>query len=126
MGTLDTRIDIFKKSGILSDAAAKDVERLLSLFSKVYGIELTEENAGPFVTHFCMALSRRENGDDILPMPDELFEEIELNDNYESAVYMANGIDSCIAPLPENERRYVLLHIVNLIENLKRDMDNTL
>lgn len=126
MGTLDIRIAIFKKSGILSEAAAKDVDRLLSLFSNVYGIELTEENAGPFVTHFCMALSRRDNGDDISPMPDELFEEIELSDSYEAAVYIANGIDGCIAPLPENERRYVLLHIVNLIENVKRELDSAI
>lgn len=91
----------------------------------MYGIELNEENAGPFFTHFCMALSRREKGEDIPPMSDDIFEEVEASDCYPSALFIAGGIYENIARFSAGEERYILLHLVNLVQKIREEFDRT-
>lgn len=124
MDALDQRLQILNQSGLLSDEHTRTAKALRELFSKRYGITLTEENAAAFFTHFCMALHRLEAGEQIEPVNELILDEIRDQFDYENADFIADEIERQVVTLPEWERGYVLMHLVVVLGNVRKAYDD--
>ena len=111
MDVLDQRLQILNQAGLLSDEHVKSANALRDLFLKRYGITLTEENAAPFFTHFCMALHRLEAGETVQALDELILDELADEFDYDVAVFMADhGNDPTIGH-PHHTREYVPLMV---------------
>ena len=52
------RFELYKEGGMISDEDIKDLNAVIELFKKEYGITLEEENASMFIAHLCAAYGR--------------------------------------------------------------------
>ena len=123
MDALDQRLQILNQAGMLSDEHAHDANTLREFFAKRYGITLTEENAGAFFTHFCMALHRLESGERIEPVDDIILDEIRDEADYDNANFVADDIEQYVVALPEWERGYILMHLIVLLGKVREAYD---
>lgn len=123
MDALDLRLQILNQSGLLSDRHVRTANALRQLFLRRYGIELTEENASAFFTHFCMALHRLETGESIEPVSPFIYDEILDQYDYENAGFIAEELERYVVSLPEWERGYVLMHLIVLLGNIRQAYD---
>lgn len=124
MTSLEDRINLMRQAGMLAEQDCQCVQDLCSYFRIVYGIDLTEENASAFITHFCMALNRRQADESIAAMDALVREDIELDDDYENARYITEDIFRQVVPLPENERDYIMLHVLMVLKKVRKDYDD--
>lgn len=123
MDALDQRLQILNQSGMLSDAHLRTANALRVLFIQRYGIELTEENAAAFFTHFCMALHRMESGETIAPAADVIIDEIKDEYDYGNAEFIADEISRYVVSLPDWETSYIILHLVVLLGKVRKAYD---
>lgn len=121
--TLDERIKIMEDSGVISAATKDKLHHLRHLFEKMYSIELTEENASACITHFALALERLEKGEDITPISDVIMDDLMDNDDFPSASYITDSVFRHISPLTENERGYIILHVIMVLRNVRAAYD---
>ncbi len=120
MDTLDTRLQILRQSGLLSEESVEKANALRAFFLRQYGIVLTEENAAAFFTHLCMALHRMETGEEIAPVSAPLYGDLQAQPDYQTACAMAEEINSHIISLPTWEHGYIVMHLVVLLGRSKR------
>ena len=114
------RLDLYKEGGMISDADIEDINAVVELFQKDYGVVLSEENAGMFIAHLCAAYGRLLTGEDVDKLPIEVVTELESLDTYEeSKEILKKVMDATKNPLNETEQAYALLHINNLIAQFK-------
>ena len=123
MDVLDQRVQILNQAGLLSDAHVKSANALRDLFLKRYGILLTEENAAPFFTHFCMALHRLEAGETVQALDELILDELADEFDYDVAAFMADEIQQFVVVLPEAERGYIITHLLALTARIREDYD---
>ncbi|MFB5191352.1 hypothetical protein [Alicyclobacillus fastidiosus] len=67
--TLLERLDILVTSGQITDQIRRYVLQKATSFASEHGIELTEGNAGSFITHFAMACARIGRGEPVVEIP---------------------------------------------------------
>ncbi|GMA62828.1 hypothetical protein NZD89_23720 [Alicyclobacillus fastidiosus] len=67
--TLLERLDILVTSGQITDEIRQHVLHTATAFAGMHGIELTESNAGSYITHFAMACARIGRGEPVLDIP---------------------------------------------------------
>lgn len=123
MDVLDQRLQILNQAGLLSEEHVKAANVLRDLFLKRYGILLTEENSAAFFTHFCMALHRLEVGETVQALDEGILSELADEFDYDVATFMADEIQQLVVPLPENERGYILTHLLALTARIREDYD---
>lgn len=124
MDVLDQRLQILNQSGLLSDEHVRTANSLRELFLKRYGILLTEENAAPFFTHFCMALHRQEAGETVQALDELILSELADEFDYDVACMIADEIQRFVVVLPEAERGYIITHILALLTNIRDAYDH--
>ncbi len=120
MEKLKLRLDILKNSEVIDDKIQKKIEKILHFLREKWGISLTEETGGMFVTHMAMALKRVRDCESITGIDESVYEEVLTSENLGKAeeIYDSLQREVLIPALPENEEKYVLIHILSMIKNL--------
>lgn len=121
--TLEQRIEMMEATGVISPATTQKLAHLRGLFAERFGIRLTEENAAGCITHFALALERLARGETVEPASDLVMEELRRHPDFETACYLTDHILDQVAPLPEPERRYVLLHVITVLTRVREEYD---
>ncbi|WAH36163.1 PRD domain-containing protein [Alicyclobacillus dauci] len=67
--TLLERLEILVASGQIGDGVRQHVLETAGRFAQDNGVQLTENNAGSFVTHFAMACARIRRGEPVMDIP---------------------------------------------------------
>ncbi|MBO7675900.1 MAG: PRD domain-containing protein [Erysipelotrichaceae bacterium] len=115
------RLELYKEGGMITDADIEDINAVVDLFKKEYGVVLEEENAGTFIAHLCAAYGRLVSKEEVDELPKEVVEELEALDTYEESKQILKKVmDVTKNPLNETEQGYALLHINNLIAQFKQ------
>ena len=111
------RLDMYVEGGMITQSDVEDVNAVIKLFKDNYGIELTEENAATFIAQLCAAYGRNTTKEELDDLSDEVMTEIENLDSYPESLEILNKIISVTKnPLNDVEKKYVLLHLNNLIQ----------
>lgn len=111
------RLDMYVEGGMITQSDVEDVNAVIKLFKDNYEIELTEENAATFIAHLCAAYGRNTTKEELDDLSDEVMTEIENLDSYPESLEILNKIISVTKnPLNDVEKKYVLLHLNNLIQ----------
>ena len=115
------RFELYKEGGMINDDDIKDLNAVIDLFKKDYGITLEEENASMFIAHLCAAYGRLSSNEPVDEVPEEVLKELESLDTYEeSRQILEKVMNATKNPLNEVEQGYALLHINNLIAQFKQ------
>ena len=120
---LDERIEKLKETGAISEDTARQVDELRRLFLREFGIQLTEENASACVTHICFALERIARGEGITPVDEAVRDEILCDPKYDGACFITERIFRNITALTEEERDYLIIHVIVLLYKICEDYD---
>lgn len=115
------RLDMYVEGGMISLDDVKDIEAVIKLFKDKYNIELSEENGATFVAHLAAAYARNVTKEELDDLSDEVINEIKALDSYDESLKILDEIvDATNNPLNDVEKKYVLLHLNNLIANLTK------
>ena len=115
------RFELYKEGGMINDEDIKDLNAVIDLFKKDYGITLEEENASMFIAHLCAAYGRLSSNEPVDEVPEEVLKELESLDTYEESKQILEKVMNATKnPLNEVEQGYALLHINNLIAQFKQ------
>ncbi|MGL5249738.1 MAG: PRD domain-containing protein [Enterovibrio sp.] len=92
---------------------------VIALFSRKFSIQLTEENAQQYITHLAGALMRADRNEAIDTIDNELYQEILDSEFYSQGVDICDALIAEIkCPLPEAERRYLIMNHCYILANL--------
>lgn len=113
------RLETLKEAGMLDDTGISDVQKVLEIFRRDYGVVLEEENASMFIAHLCAAYNRNQTHEEVPPLEEENRKEIRALPTYSrSEEILHKMMDATENPLSKAEQEYILMHINNLIGNL--------
>ena len=114
------RLELYKEGGMLNDEDVKDINNVIGLFKDKYEMVLEEENADFFIAHLSAAYARNKSGEPVEELPQEVMDELLSLETYEkSRNILSDILEITHNPLSEVERNYALLHINNLLVNVK-------
>ena len=118
-------MDIMERIGLLLQCGFSDKEdyddlcKIISIFRDDFKIELTEENSGVMITHMAAAFKRNTTGEEISPLDESVFEDVEDSDMYALANEIVTKIESGIENrITGEERKFFLLHICTLLDKV--------
>ncbi len=110
------RLQLYLEGGMITEKDVENVNKVISLFEKEYGVTLQEENADTFIAHLCAAYARLHSEEDIDELPEEVLNELTSLDTYPLSTEVLDKVMKATdIPLNETEQGYLLLHINNLI-----------
>ncbi len=113
------RLDMYQEGGMINSEDVADINAVIKLFKDKYGIQLSEENASFFIAHLAAAYSRNASKEELEELPDGVIEEVKALASYdESLCILDDIIEVTNNPLNSIEKKYILLHLNNLITNL--------
>ncbi|WP_081737010.1 PRD domain-containing protein [Arthrobacter sp. MA-N2] len=112
------RLDLLEDSGMASPVARKLAESALLEITRQFSLELTEENAAPFVTHLVIALTRLQRGEAEAAPSEAVESEITGRDREKTVIggIMHSFEDELGRPVPESEISYITVHLCALLE----------
>lgn len=119
---LGQRLELLERSGQITASARWLTEQIISRVEEEFGVTVDETNAAQFVTHLAMAIARVERGDDEMPIPAGVEEEIrpfQRERDFMKRV-VENSMEVAIV-LPDAEVSYMTAHLRALIEGEKGD-----
>ena len=115
------RLDMYEDGGMITSSDVKDIETVIKMFKDDLGVELCEENAATFIAHLAAAYSRNTTKEELDDLPDDILNELKSLDTYDESLRILDKIvEVTNNPLNDVEKRYLLLHLNNLIANLKK------
>lgn len=116
--TLQERIDLLVASGLVDGQVRELTQWLLSRIAEDYGLVLTEDNAGTFVTHVAMALQRVKRGEPLAGVPEVVDDVVQAHPHQAArAELLARHLgDELGRSLPEPEVRYLALYLCMMTE----------
>lgn len=116
---LQTRLDILNSSKAITDCTKDVMLNVIQMFSKKYKIELTEENGAMMVTHLSMAIMRVKNNEPVKVIDEDVFKETLESEYIEKAHLIYKDLSKVLdVTLPENEKKYMLVNICVILENI--------
>ncbi|GAB2462343.1 PRD domain-containing protein [Xylanimonas ulmi] len=120
---LRQRLDAFRATDSIPSRAVDFVERELAMIDPQ--ATLDDEQAGLFVSHAVMAVTRLAQGDDTVTAPDEnVYAEVVSKDPSTpiTAQRMADRVaEEFRRPLPDAEVKFLTIHIALLNHHLTRE-----
>jgi transcriptional regulatory protein LevR len=117
---LDTRLQILKDSGQISEKNYQGILNVISMMGKKWGIELTEENGAMFITHLAVAAGRIERGKAVEEVDQGVYDEVLSNRNFTMCGQAANDVESEMGiKIPDNEKKLLMIYLCMLLENNK-------
>lgn len=116
------RFALYKEGGMINDADIEDLNAVIDLFEKEYGVKLEEENAATFIAHLCAAYGRLVTKEEVDELPQAVIDELMALDTYDLSKEILKKVMKVTKnPLNETEQGYALLHINNLIAQFKEN-----
>ena len=116
------RFALYKEGGMINDADIEDLNAVIDLFEKEYGVKLEEENAATFIAHLCAAYGRLVTKEEVDELPQAVLDELVSLDTYDLSKEILKKVMKVTKnPLNETEQGYALLHINNLIAQFKEN-----
>ncbi|CAK7031011.1 PRD domain-containing protein [Fusobacterium varium] len=116
---LQTRLEILNSSKAITDCTKDVMLNVIQMFSKKYGIELTEENGAMMITHLSMAIMRVKNNEPVRAIDEDVFKETLESEHIGKAHLIYEDLSKVLdVTLPENEKKYMLVNICVILENI--------
>ncbi|WP_028857208.1 PRD domain-containing protein [Psychrilyobacter atlanticus] len=113
------RLELLKKADQIDEEVFIAMNKVIELFKKNWGIELTEENGQMMVTHLSMALMRVKNGLPVNKIDEEVYQEVTESEFFEKGKEILEDMKSILPiELPNSERKYMLVNNTLILENL--------
>lgn len=113
---LGKRLNILKDSNQISDDTYSKVIKIIQILEHRWGIKLTEENGGMFITHISIAIERIKSKNYVEKLDKNICLEVENNDNYLKSVEVYKDIEEIIAvKIPKAEKYFILMYLCNLV-----------
>lgn len=115
--SFEERFQLLLESGQLTERVVEVTREIVDAIQNRYGITLTEENAGMFVTHIAMALQRIASGQALETVSDEVWEETrQCEEEWSFARELAALVrERMEIQVPESELAYMVLHLRVLV-----------
>lgn len=115
--SFEERFQFLLESGQLTEPVLEVTREIVAAIQNKYGITLTEENAGMFVTHIAMALQRIASGQPLETASEEVWEETrQCQDEWSFARELAALARKRLEiQVPESELAYMVLHLRVLV-----------
>jgi transcriptional regulatory protein LevR len=112
------RLEILEESGTISPLARQLTELTLAEIIEELGVELTEENAAPFVTHLATALTRLGRGEAEAPLSAVAEEEIASRPQERALVQrlMKDCAKLLGRTVPDTEVAYMTVHLCAILD----------
>ncbi|NPV43846.1 MAG: PRD domain-containing protein [Firmicutes bacterium] len=112
------RIDLLVQGDVIDFDTGKTIKKIAQELKANYEICTEDEHYEMFITHLAISIKRLKEGQDLeSTIDDELFNEVKNCPNYYRALDILQNIEDKIEiKLPESEKRFVLLHLCNLLE----------
>jgi transcriptional antiterminator len=112
---LKKRMEILKQANVISEEVAGFMDQVIDRMEAAFP-ELTQQKAEMFTTHLAMAAERMRRGEGVDQMDDAVWREVKESGDYPRA---SRFLEQLLAlwpeTFPENERRFLLLHICSLL-----------
>ncbi|HHW56810.1 MAG TPA: PRD domain-containing protein [Clostridia bacterium] len=111
------RIDLLVQGNVIDFDTGKAIKKIDEELRVNYEICTEDEHYEMFITHLAMSIKRLKEGEKLeSTIDDELFNEVKNCPNYYRALAILQNIEDRIEiKLPESEKRFVLLHLCNLL-----------
>lgn len=117
MTDLNFRISLLADAGQITVEESGLLLSMIKLFLEKWDIELNEENASMFITHFAIALKRMREGEKIQALDDAITDEIAASEAYVKSVSAMAEIEKLFSvSLPDSEKGYIYLHLNKYFE----------
>ncbi|MGI1690502.1 MULTISPECIES: PRD domain-containing protein [Thermoanaerobacter] len=115
------RIDLLVQGNVIDFDTGKAIKKIDEELKVNYEICTEDEHYEMFITHLAMSIKRLKEKEKLeSTIDDELFNEVKNSPNYYRALGILQNIEDRIEiKLPESEKRFVLLHLCNLLERGK-------
>lgn len=113
---LKTRIQILEQGNVISQEVAKYVNEVIDMiYAEIEEPDMSK--AEMFTTHIAMATQRVCNNEAVEELDDDTWMEITKSENYGIAVtFCEKMLKKAPVPCPDSERRFIMLHLCNLLE----------
>ena len=118
MEKLLLRLNIFKNTGMLSQENYEKVIKVIKYF-EVKGININEDNGSMLITHIVMYINRLNKGEIIEKLDEESLEELKTFNEYNNAEKIYLDFENILGKIKENEKGYILAHLINLLKGEK-------
>ncbi|KYO67046.1 PRD domain-containing protein [Thermovenabulum gondwanense] len=115
------RIDLLVQGSVIDFDTGEAIKKIDKELIVNHKICTEDEHYEMFITHLAMSVKRLKEGEKLeLTIDEELFNEVKNCPNYYRALDILQNIENIIEiKLPESEKRFVLLHLCNLLERGK-------
>ncbi|KHO61388.1 sugar transporter [Thermoanaerobacter sp. YS13] len=115
------RIDLLVQGSVIDFDTGEAIKKIDEELRVNYEICTEDEHYEMFITHLAMSIKRLKEKEKLeSTIDDELFNEVKNSPNYYRALGILQNIEDRIEiKLPESEKRFVLLHLCNLLERGK-------
>ncbi|CCY77864.1 PRD domain-containing protein [Brachyspira aalborgi] len=116
--TLEDRLEILENSSVIDSDIKVSMLKIISVFKDKYKIILTEENGSMLITHISMALVRIRSNQDIKEIDNSAYEEVIDSEYFQEANNIYKDLENILnIPIPEYEKKYILVNICVILEN---------
>ena len=114
---LEFRINLLVEAQLLPANEAGKIIDMIALFSSKWQVELDEENASMFITHFAMMLKRLRDTESLAALDAAIISEIESSAAYPASRQAMQAIEQlCGMTFPDSEKGYIYLHLNKYFE----------
>ncbi|MFA6074268.1 MAG: PRD domain-containing protein [Negativicutes bacterium] len=114
---LPFRIKLLADTEQITSTEAAKLTEMLAMFAELWQIELTEENAGMFITHFAMTLKRVRESENLQALDRIIITEIEQSAAFSKSLLAMAEIEKLFEiNLPDSEQGYIFLHLNKYFE----------
>ena len=122
MGDLRERMLLLRDAEVVDDSGLHDLEAVMRLLEEETGVDEKSPQLAALVTHVAMALSRRRSRERVVPVADDVMEDVRESPVYSEALRIQRMIASRMQnELPEDEWEYVLVHVGGLLMSVADD-----
>ena len=110
------RMQIMEQGGVISNKVACFMNLVIDLMKERFP-EWSQEKEEMFTTHLAMATERISKGDIVETMDETAWEDVKGCGGFpEAESFFAKMMEISPVDFPESEKRFILLHICNMLE----------
>ncbi len=111
------RLELLLSSGLIAQDTCEKARKVDACLTERFG---RSEKIEMFVTHYAMALERRQNEEVIEGLHEEAVAEIYKNPDFETCRLLLEELESLTASgLSATEEQFILIHLLNIVNENK-------
>ena len=110
------RLDILLENSLITPDIYIDIMAFIKNTKNKFGLSLTEENAGMFITHLAAAFSRVSKNEAILEINPDIEIEVSQNKNYKIALDILKTLtNNTLEIFPKGEEIFILTYLCSIL-----------